>query len=56
MGVVDALENVDGYRMASAADSTKKKARRNGLFMVAGTGFEAVTGGSRKAIGGRKRA
>jgi hypothetical protein len=43
--VVDALENVDGYRMATAADSTKKKARRSGPEMVAGTGFEPVTFG-----------
>jgi integrase len=43
--VVDALENVDGYRMATAADSSKKKARVTGLLMVAGTGFEPVTFG-----------
>ena len=43
--VVDALENSDGYRMATAADSAKKKARVTGLFMVAGTGFEPVTFG-----------
>ncbi len=43
--IADALENSDGYRMATAADSAKKKARRNGLSMVAGTGFEPVTFG-----------
>ena len=43
--VVDALENVDGYRMATAADSTKKKPRRSEVLMVAGTGFEPVTFG-----------
>ena len=32
--VVDALENSDGCRMATAADSAKKKARRNGLPLV----------------------
>jgi hypothetical protein len=40
--VVDALENVDGYRMATATDSAKKKARVTGLLMVAGTGFKTV--------------
>ncbi len=43
--VVEALENPDGYRMATAADSAKKKARVTGLSMVAGTGFEPVTFG-----------
>jgi hypothetical protein len=43
--IADALENSDGYRMATAADSTKKKARVTGLLMVAGTGFEPVTFG-----------
>lgn len=41
--VVDALENSDGHRMATADDPAKKKARANGLSMVAGTGFEPVT-------------
>ncbi len=43
--IADALENADGYRMATVADSAKKKARRSGLPMVAGTGFEPVTFG-----------
>ena len=44
--VVDALENVDGYRMATAADSAKKKARRSGLLMVAGVQVREVIFGS----------
>jgi integrase len=40
--VVDALENVDGYRMATETVPAKKKARVTGLLMVAGTGFESV--------------
>jgi len=40
--VVDALENADGYRMATTRLLAKKKARRSGLPMVAGTGFESV--------------
>lgn len=33
---------VEGYRMATAADPAKKKARVTGLEVVAGTGFESV--------------
>jgi hypothetical protein len=43
--ISDVLENSDGYRMATVADSAKKKARVTGLSMVAGTGFEPVTFG-----------
>jgi integrase len=43
--IADALEDPNGYRMATAGDSAKKKARRSGLSMVAGTGFEPVTFG-----------
>jgi integrase len=40
---LDLLTN--GNRMATAALPAKKKARNDGLFMVAGTGFEPVTFG-----------
>jgi hypothetical protein len=43
--VVDALENSDGYRMATAADLAKKNPRVTEGLMVAGTGFEPVTFG-----------
>jgi hypothetical protein len=43
--VIDALERTDGYQMATAGDSAKKKARVTGLKLVAGTGFEPVTFG-----------
>jgi hypothetical protein len=41
--------------MASEADSPKKKARKNGLLLVAGTGFEAVSRRLRKVANGQKR-
>jgi hypothetical protein len=48
--VVEALENPDGYRMATAADSAKKKARRNGLSMVAGAQVQKAGFGPKSLV------